>query len=109
MCPHNAHSPGLSRRTSSASDKRHADPLLLAPDHPTLFAQAVCRDHERAALGDANGAVDVERRSGIRQVADGAVDPPAAELDRSGLQYAVTWCRSLVVPHLVLASDAHLA
>ncbi|MGY4413987.1 hypothetical protein ACVWW4_005723 [Bradyrhizobium sp. LB7.1] len=40
-------------------------------------------------VGDADGAGGVERGAGTGQVADGAVDRAAAELDRPGLQHAM--------------------
>jgi hypothetical protein len=70
--------------------ERDADPLFFAPDHMTGHVKPVSREHQREVFGDANRAGDVQRRPGIRHIADHAIDGAAAELDGPGLQYAMT-------------------
>jgi hypothetical protein len=52
--------------------------------------QAIGGQNQRESVRDADGAGHVKRRSGVRQIANDAVDCAAAELDRSGLQYAMS-------------------
>src|SRR5207244_5231985 len=64
--------------------------LFLAPDHGAGEMCSVGLDEQAEMVGDADGTADVERGAGTGQVADGAVDrAAAAELDRSGLEYAM--------------------
>ena len=77
--------------------ERHADPLFLAPDDVARLFEIFARHEQREAVGDEQRRHDFERGSGVGHVADGAVDPAAAELDRSGLQLAVARGDALLV------------
>jgi len=62
----------------------------------TRLAQSIAGDVEGEVVGKPQGAVDFERRAGLRDVADRAGDRVSAELDRSGFQDAVTCCDTML-------------
>jgi hypothetical protein len=68
------------------SGKCHADPPLLAPDDVALLTRIAGRYIQRDFVWDARGASNFERGSRRGYVANGAIDSPAVELDRSGLE-----------------------
>ena len=75
------------RRCGDArSGKRHADAPLLAPDDVALLTRVAGQHIQRDFVWDARGAGNFERRSHRGYVANRAVDSPAVELDRSGLE-----------------------
>ena len=69
--------------------ERDADPFFLAPRYMARPLQLFRRHKKREAVGNEQRAHDFKRGSGLRDIPYGAVDGPAAELDGSGLQYAV--------------------
>src|SRR5450631_2262063 len=81
----------------AASIEDHADPLFPAPDDVAGQVLPVGPEHQREFIGDAHRAGHLERRPDIRHVANHAIDPAAAELDRSGLQDAMTREDSLFI------------
>ena len=68
--------------------ERDADPFLLAPGDAAQPLQLFRWHKKREAVGDEQRGHDFERGPGLRDVSNGAVDSPAAELDGSGLQCA---------------------
>src|SRR5579863_10088228 len=81
------------------------DPLFLAPDHPARQLLAI--GHQRELGGDSDRADDIERRAGLRNVADGAIDrPPAAEGDLAALQDPMSGCNPVLV-HRTVRSNAN--
>ena len=66
----------------------HAYSPLFAPDDAAWPLQLVHLHSKGETVGNKERGDDFKRRAGFRDVADGAVNGTAAELDRSGLQYA---------------------
>jgi hypothetical protein len=77
---------GARRCGDARSGKRHADASLLAPDDVALLTRIAGQHIQRDFVWDARGAGNFERRSHRGYVANRAVDSPAVELDRSGLE-----------------------
>ena len=65
----------------------HAYSPLFAPDDAAWPLQWVRLHSKGETVGNKERGYDFKRRAGFRDVADGAVNGAAAELDRSGLQY----------------------
>jgi len=65
----------------------HAYTSVFAPDDAAWPLQLVRLHSEGEAVGNKERGYDLERRAGFRDVANGAVNCAAAELNRSGLQY----------------------
>jgi hypothetical protein len=70
----------------------HADPRLPAPDNEAMLALLAGDNIQCDFVGYAYGARHVQRRSGLGHVADGAIDPAAVELNRSGLEDPLPLC-----------------
>jgi hypothetical protein len=68
--------------------ERDADPFLLAPGDAAQPLQLFGWHIKCEAVGDEQRRHDFERGPGFRDVSNGAVDSPAAELDGSSLQSA---------------------
>jgi hypothetical protein len=56
---------------------------LIAPEHLAGEMRSVARNCQGECCRDADRGRDIERRAVRREVADGAIDCAAAELDRS--------------------------
>ena len=86
------------RRCGDArSGKCHADAPLLAPDNVALLTRIAGQYIQRDFVWDARGASNFERRPRRGYVANRAIDSPAVELDRSGLEYPLPrLCASLI-------------
>ena len=83
-----------------ALTERYADTLFLAPDNVAMLAYLAGPDVQRDLVGNGQGAHNLEGGSGGGDVADGAIDSDAVELNRSGLEYAFPrLCTSLIHPH----------
>src|SRR5258705_2039649 len=83
-----------------ALTERYADALFLAPDNVAMLAYLAGPDVQRDLVGNGQGAHNLEGGSGGGDVADGAIDSDAVELNRSGLEYAFPrLCTSLIHPH----------
>jgi hypothetical protein len=70
--------------------ERYADSLCFAPDDVAGHAQAVGGEHQGKMFGNTYGAGHIKRGPVDGQVANHAIDRPAAKLDCSGLQDAVS-------------------
>jgi hypothetical protein len=70
----------------------HADPRLPAPDNEAMLALLAGDNIQCDFVVYAYGARHVQRRSGLGHVADGAIDPAAVELNRSGLEDPLPLC-----------------
>jgi hypothetical protein len=68
----------------------NADSVRFAPDHLAGLQGAVRQKDQRETIGNADRTGNVQSRAGLRPISDDAVDCAAAELDRSGLQEAMT-------------------
>jgi hypothetical protein len=74
----------------------HADPRLPAPDNEAMLALLAGDNIQCDFVGYAYGARHVQRRSRRGHVTDGAIDPAAVELNRSGLEDPLPlFCASL--------------
>lgn len=76
-------------RGTTALVEPDADPFSLAPGYVARPFQLLRGHKKREAVGDGQRDHDFERGSGLREIPYRAVDCPAAELNGSGLQYAV--------------------
>ena len=72
-----------------------ADPFFATPNDVTWPFQLLGWHKQREAVRDKQRSNDFQRRSGLRNVPNSAVNWAAAELNRSGLQYALTRCDPL--------------
>jgi hypothetical protein len=70
----------------------HADPRLPAPDNEAMLALLAGDNIQCDFVGYAYGPRHVQRRSRRGHVADGAIDPVAVELNRSGLEDPLPLC-----------------
>jgi hypothetical protein len=77
--------------------ERDADAFFPAPDDVARPSQLLGWHRQGKAVGDEQWRHDFERRPGLGKIANGAVDRAAAELDRAGLQYAVSRCDTTTV------------
>src|SRR5471030_1681820 len=69
--------------------ERNPDAFFLSPNDMARPLQLPIFDEEGEPVRDEEWACDVERRSGLRKIANGAVHSAAAELNRPVLQDAV--------------------
>ena len=77
--------------------ERHPDALLPAPDDVAVLARLAAHDIQRDLVGNADRARNLDTGSDRGDVANGARDRGAVELDRSGLEYALPrLCTSLI-------------
>lgn len=87
-------------RTEAALIEGDADPLSLRQmtwqGWRELFAMSV------KCSGMPSGPGDIQRCPGIRQIADRAIDRAVVELDRSGLQDAMSWGSPLLVHEILI-------
>ena len=80
-----------------ALTERDPDALLRAPDDVAVLARLAAHDIQRNLVGNPHGARNLETGSDRRDVANGASDRCAVELDGSGLEYALPrLCSSLI-------------
>ena len=86
-------------RTGDISIEPNPYPSYLSPNHPASEAQFVTWDHQSEVVWYSDRRPDIESRSRIRKVPDGAVDGSAAEFNLSSLQYAVPSGNSLLLFH----------
>ena len=69
---------------------------------------SVRRQNQHEMIGDSDRAGHVQRRSGSRHIADGAIDSAAAELNRSSLQNTVPRCDLLFSHPVIIGQIAEL-
>jgi hypothetical protein len=69
-----------------------ADPFVLAPDNMATLAHLAGEEVQRNLMWDAYRTHNIEGSSRPRHVANSAIDPDAAELDRSGLEDSLSSC-----------------
>src|ERR1700733_1616497 len=75
--------------------KGHADAFFLAPDHPAGPLLAI--DHQHELGRDSELACDIQRRAGLGNVSDGAIDRAAAEMNSAAFQHAMSACDPVFV------------
>jgi len=80
------------RRFWQYSREGDAHPFLFSPDDMASLANIACREVDGNFVRNTCGAWYVKRSSGRRQVADGAFDALALELNRSGLEHTLASC-----------------
>jgi hypothetical protein len=74
----------------------HANPPFLAPDDMAILTFVAAQDVQRDFVRNPHRARDVERCSYRGYIANGAIDPAAVELDRSGFQNTLSrFCTAL--------------
>jgi hypothetical protein len=89
MCGHGPdHGAALFERDSYA--------FCFPPHNVAGHMVSVRRQDQGKMLRDSNWASHVEHCTGIRQIANHAIDRAAVELNRSGPQHAITRGRALV-------------
>jgi hypothetical protein len=84
--------------------KYHADPKFLAPNDAAWKMQTIARQDQREFFRDANRACNVQRRTVVRYVANGAVYGAATELNRSSLEYPISMSSPFLDLDLTLRS-----
>src|ERR1700732_3484493 len=77
-----------------------ADPLYLAPDD--VAGQRIALRHQGELGRDSNRAGDIEGRPGGGDVANGAINRAAAELDLSGFQDPLSVCNPVLIHRIVM-------
>jgi hypothetical protein len=82
--------------------ERYADTLFLAPDNVAMLAYFAGPDVQRDLVRNGEGADDLEGSSGGGDVANGAIDSDAVELNRSGLEYAFPRLRTSLIHPITL-------
>jgi len=80
------------RRFWEHSCEGDAHPFLFSPDDVAGLANIACCEVDGNFARNTCGAWYVKRSSGRRQVADGAFDALALELNRSGLEHTLASC-----------------
>ena len=70
--------------------ERDADPLFFSPSDMTGSRVFFGADNKHEFIWDAEWAGDLKSRTGRGQVPDDAINRPAAELNRSGLQHSLS-------------------
>lgn len=84
-------------RPCSGSGERNADAPFLAPDDIAMLARLAALDRQRDLVGNAHRARNLKTGSDRGDIANGARDRGAVELDRSGLEYPLPrLCTSLL-------------
>ena len=79
--------------------ERYADTLFLAPDNVAMLAYLAGPDVQRDLVGNGERAHNLKGGAGGGDVADGAINSYAVELNRTGLEYAFPrLCTSLIHP-----------
>jgi hypothetical protein len=81
-----------------------ADSLFFAPNDPA--GQMIAPGHQGELLGDSERAGDLQGRTGRRDVADGAIDRAAAELDLSGFEDPLSVCNPVLVHRIVMLQNS---
>jgi hypothetical protein len=78
--------------TDGASVEGDANSLFGAPNHPASLFELVVFEVQHELVGDVERGVHLKLRARLRSVFDDAIYSAAAELNRSGLEHAATWC-----------------
>jgi hypothetical protein len=79
--------------------ERYADTLFLAPDNVAMLAYLAGPDVQRDLVGNGQRAHNLKAGAGGGDVANGAIDSYAVELNRPGLEYPFPrLCTSLLHP-----------
>jgi hypothetical protein len=86
----------MTEDTEAALIERYPYPSFSAPDDVTWPLQLIGLNYQCEAVWNEKRGHDFESGSTSRNVANGAIYSAAAERDRSGLQYAMTWCDSML-------------
>jgi hypothetical protein len=87
--------------------ERDADPIFFTPNDVAGPLDLVACYKKREAVRNEQRGDYFERCTGFRDVPNGAVNPAAAELNRSSLQHAATW-RDPVFVHGLLHARGRL-
>jgi hypothetical protein len=82
----------------STSIEHDPDPPLVLPNNTTVPSNMLRLDDNEVKRGwNADRALNLNRSSGVRQVADGAANASAAEIYDSGFEDPAPRCNSIVV------------
>ena len=78
-------------RSQHALVERDADPIFFAPNYVAGPLDLIACYKKREAVRNEQRGDYFERSTGFRDVPNDAVNPAAAELNRSSFQHAATW------------------
>jgi hypothetical protein len=91
-----------------SSIERHAYSFVLAPYDMAAPMRPIGRQSQRELVGDGGLADYFEHGSGVRQIADCAIDRGAAELNASSFENAMALGRAMFVHWLLLPPEGTL-
>jgi hypothetical protein len=88
--------------SAAALVEGYSNTLLFSPNDVAGNMLPIGGQDQGEFIGNADRCVHVQHGPGVRHIADRAINGTAAELDRSGLQYAVPRHNPLFIHGIVL-------